>query len=291
MKMKKPSDRLFDFFIYAILIFLSISIILPFMQIITISLSPSEEINKFGMHIWPKKVVWDGYETVFKNNLLWNAYKITIIRTVVGTFFNVILTVSAAYALSKSYFPNKRLWTGFIIFTMYFSGGLIPTYMLVRSLGLINTMAALIAPGLVSAFNLIIARNFFMAIPSSLEESARLDGANDIKILTAIILPLSKPIIATIALWYAVGHWNAWFDSMIYILDGNKQVLQIVLRKIVLIGTLAQDAEATLGRSVSVSTDTVKMATLMVSIIPIMCVYPFIQKYFVKGVLVGSVKG
>ncbi len=291
MKKRKASDRAFDIFVYTILIFLSVSIVLPFMQIITISVSPSEVLNTYGMHIFPTKITWEGYATVFENELLWNSYYLTIVRTVVGTTLNVILTVCAAYPLSKKHFPNRRLWTGLVIFTMYFSGGLVPTYMLVRNLGMINSMSALIFPGLVSAFNLIITRNFFMSIPESLEESAKLDGANDIKILTSIILPLSKPIIATISLWYAVGHWNAWFDSMIYINDENKQILQMILRKIVLQGSMAQDAEAMLGGMVVVSTQTVKMATLIVSIVPIMLVYPFIQKYFVKGVLIGSVKG
>lgn len=288
---KLNKDNLFDMMVYAVLLLLSIAIITPFMQILTISMSPSEVVNKFGLHLWPTSFDFSGYQRVFENELVWISYKNTLVRTIVGTGLNVILTVAAAYPLSKKYLPHRSLWTGLIVFTMYFSGGLIPNYLLIRSLKMLNTIYALIIPGMVSAFNLIIVRNFFMAMPESIEESAKIDGAHDMMILLKIVLPLSKPIIATISLWYGVGHWNAWFDSMIYIMDEKKMVLQMILRKIVLEGTMAQEAEVYMGTRISVSPDTVKMATLVVSVIPILCVYPFMQKYFVKGVLIGSLKG
>jgi putative aldouronate transport system permease protein len=216
----------------------------------------------------------------------------TVIRTVLGTALSLTFTIFAAYALSKRYFPHRTFWTAFIVFTMFFSGGLIPSYLLVKSLGLINSMWALVLPGLISAFSLIIARNFFMALPESLEESARIDGANDIRILFSIIVPISMPIIATLTLWMAVQHWNAWFDSLIYMTDSHKQVLQVVMRRIVLQGTKdMMDVNNFDDRSLVANPEMIKAATIMVTVMPIIMFYPFLQKYFVKGVLVGSLKG
>lgn len=288
---KKRSDIIFDTVVYSFLIFLCIAIIIPFMQIITISLSYQADLNKPGFHLIPTNISWDGYRAVFKNKMLWNAYFNTIIRVSLGTFLNVFFTVLAAYPLSKKYLPNRTLWTGLIVFTMYFSGGLMPTYFLIRDLHMLNNMSCLIVPGLISAFNLIIVRNFFMALPESVEESAKIDGAKDLTILFRIVLPLSKPIIATIALWCGVGHWNAWFDCMIYIRDKNQWVLQMLLRNIIIEGNVSEEIEKTTGSIPPISPDTLKMATLIISIVPIMCVYPFVQKYFVKGVMIGSLKG
>lgn len=289
MRIKKTmNDYIFDGFVYTVLILLSIITIIPFLQVITISLSPSEVVMKYGMHLFPTKLDFNGYIKVFEYDLIWKAYSNTIVRTVLGTALSVFLTILGAYPLSKKYLPHRNFWTGVIVFTMYFSGGLIPTYILVNALGLRDTVGALILPGAISAYNLIIARNFFMTIPESVEESARIDGANDITILLKIVIPLSMPIIATISLWYGVGHWNAWFDNMIYMKTQSKFVLQYVLRMILLEGSI-QDIGSDQG--VYVNTDTMKMATLVVATLPIIMVYPFLQKYFVKGVMVGSLKG
>lgn len=285
---RSRADIAIDAVIYSILILLCITMILPFMQVITISMSPAEEVNRTGFHFIPKKFNFEGYWRVFKHNLVWNAYFNTIARTVIGTSLSVLLTVLGAYPLSKKYLPNRTFWTGIIVFTMYFHGGLIPSYLLVKNLGLMDSLWALILPGAVSAFNLIVTRNFFMTLPESVEESARIDGANDIYILFKIIIPLSMPIIATISLWYGVHNWNAWFDCMIYIMDQKKFVLQYVLRLILLDGR-TQDLQD--DSTVTVATETMKMATLVVATLPIVCSYPFLQKYFVKGVMVGSLKG
>lgn len=289
MKIKRTAgDKIIDVIIYIILGGLSVITIIPFLQVITISMSPSEEVIKYGMHLFPTKFDFEGYRRVFEYELIWKAYYNTIVRTVLGTGLSVLLTIIGAYPLSKKYLPNRNLWTGLIVFTMYFSGGLIPTYILVNSLGLRDSINALILPGAVSAFTLIVTRNFFMTIPESVEESARIDGANDIYILYKIMIPLSLPIIATISLWYGVGHWNAWFDCMIYMKTQSKFVLQYVLRMILLEGSI-QDMAA--DQMVAVNSDTMKMATLVVATLPIICVYPFLQKYFVKGVMIGSLKG
>ena len=203
----------------------------------------------------------------------------------------LLLGYHYAYALSKRYLPNRNFWTTILIITMFFSGGMVPEFLLIRSLGLRNTIWALVLPGAISAYNITIMRNFLMSLPDSLEESARIDGANDIQILYKIIFPLSLPILATVALWTAVGHWNAWFDSMIYITKPEKQVLQVTLRRIVLEGT--NQLVTMYGEEVNQkqTSETIKAAVTMVTTLPILMVYPFIQKYFVKGVMIGSVKG
>jgi putative aldouronate transport system permease protein len=262
--------------------------IIPFMQIITISLSNTKDILSFGFHLIPKHVTFEGYKSLLSYKLLWDGYYNTISRVLLGTSLSVLLTVLGAYPLSKKYLPNRNFWTAIIVFTMYFSGGLIPTYLLVKGMGLRNTIGALVLPGAISAYNLIITRNFFMSIPESLEESARIDGANDMYILFKIILPLSKAILATIALWYGIGQWNAWFDCMLYMDKEKKFVLQLVLRQILLDG---KQVEGSIDTGGNVNPDNMKMAALMISTVPILCIYPFLQKYFVKGVMVGSLKG
>lgn len=290
MRIKRTvEDVLIDTFVYTVLILLSIATLLPFLQAITISVSPSSVVSSFGFHIIPTKFDFEGYKRILEYSLIWDAYRNTIIRTVVATALSVFLYTIGAYPLSKSYLPNRKLWTLIIIFTMYFSGGLIPSYLLVKGLGLYNSFGALILPAAVNTFTLIIVRNFFMTVPQEIEESARIDGANEMYILFKIVIPISMPIIATAALWSAVGNWNAWFDCMIYIKDQNKYVLQYVLRQILLQG---QSVDV-MGESqnIYVNSETMKMAALVAATLPIICTYPFLQKYFVKGMLIGSVKG
>jgi putative aldouronate transport system permease protein len=282
------SDKVTDVVIYALLLLLAMTTILPFMQIITISLSNTKDILSFGFHIIPKHITFEGYKNLLSYDMLWRGYYNTISRVMLGTSLSVLLTVLGAYPLSKKYLPNRNFWTAVIVFTMYFSGGLIPSYILVKGIGLRNTIGSLVLPGAISAFNLIITRNFFMSIPESLEESARIDGANDLYILFKIILPLSKAILATIALWYGIGQWNAWFDCMLYMDDEKGFVLQLVLRRILLDG---QQLEGAIDVGGAVNPDNMKMAALMIATLPILCIYPFLQKYFVKGVMIGSLKG
>lgn len=286
------SDIVFDTINYAILVLLGILTLIPFMQVITISLSDSEVFMKSGLHLIPTQISLEGYRRVFKYPLIWSAYGNTIIRTVVGTLTSLFLYVLAAYPLSKLYLPNRRLWTVFIIFTMYFGGGLIPQYLLqANTLQMKDTWAVLILPIAINAYTLIIVRNFFMGIPESLMESAKIDGASDPYILLKIVLPLSKPILATVALWAAVGYWNEWFDYLLYISKEELYGLQYVLRRILLEGTMQELEIYSDPNQVVISTETMKMAMLVVSVVPIVCVYPFVQKYFVKGVRIGAVKG
>jgi len=273
------------------MVMICLMMLYPFLFLLSSSFGGSVTM---GLSLIPKAITFDGYRRVIGNPNIISGFRNTILRVILGTSLTLIFTITTAYPLSKKYFPDRSFWTGFLVFTMFFSGGLIPEYLLVRSLGIYNTIWALVLPGLISTYNMIIMRNFFMSIPAELEESARIDGANDISILSRIIIPVSGPIIATVLLWTMVGHWNAWFDSVIYISSSNKQVLQQILRRIVMEGSMQLVQMGNFSESMDtgqINTDTVKAATIMTATIPIILVYPFLQKYFVKGIMVGSLKG
>ena len=220
-----------------------------------------------------------------------NSYLTTITRTLIGTTLNLIFTTLLAYPLSKNYYPLRKPLTAMIVFTMWFSGGLIPSFLLNKSLGLLNNFWVYILPCLVNPFNMIVLRNFFGQIPDSLEESAKLDGANDLRVFFSIYLPLSTASLATITLFYAVYHWNMWFDSMLYMNKKEMWTMQYTLRQLIDSATVTDIT--TIGSSMDFipPAETVRMATIVIATVPILCVYPFLQKYFVKGMMVGSVKG
>jgi putative aldouronate transport system permease protein len=281
-------DRLFELAVYSALLFLAALTLFPILQVITISVSPSHLVNRYGLHLFPTEITFDGYKSVLQNNLIWTAYRNTIFTTFFGTLLSLLVLVLGAYPLSKPTLPHRRFWNAFFVFTLYFQGGIVPTFLLVNALGLRNSMLSLILPRLTYAFNLIILRNFFSSLPKELEESAKIDGAGDLRILFQILLPLSKPVLATIALWKGVFQWNMWFDCMIYIEDQSKFLLQYVLRMILIEG---QQEHLTSVTTNYVGLETMKMATLVLATLPIICIYPFVQKYFVKGALIGAVKG
>ena len=289
---RSVGEHIFDAFNVIFLGLLALTMLYPFWYELAISLADANKVAISKVFIWPSAMSLESYKNVCSDPNIWNGYLWTIIRTVLGTLIALILGFHFAYVLSKKYFPNRTLWTGILVFTMFFSGGMVPEYLLIRDLGLMNSVFALILPGAISAYNITIMRNYLMSLPDSLEEPARIDGANDIIILYKIIVPLSMPILATIALWTAVGHWNAWFDAMLYIQKSDKQVLAITLRRIVIAGTNASTTSMS-GEEMNtnMTSETIKAATIMVATLPILCVYPFVQKYFVKGVMVGSVKG
>ena len=292
MKIKRSlGERVFDVCNCVFLGLLCFTFIYPFWYLFAISIADAERQAMSAVYFLPSYFSLDSYKNVLSSVYVWYGFMWSIIRTVLGTVIGVLFSYHYAYALSKRYLPNRGFWTTILVVTMFFSGGLVPEYLLVRNLGLRNTIWALVLPGAISAYNITIMRNFLMAMPESLEESARIDGAKDLTILYKIIFPLSMPIIATIGLWVAVGHWNAWFDSMIYITDPERQVLQVTLRRIVLEGSnqlVSQYGEDVTAKQTS---ETIKAAVTMVTALPILMVYPFIQKYFVKGVMVGSLKG
>ena len=258
----------------------------PFLYLLAASFSSSSVMR---LSLIPARPSVAAYEKVVQNQYLWNGFLMTLLRLGIGTPLTLVVTIATAYALSKPYFPNRTLWTGVLVLTMFFSGGLIPSYLLVRSVGIYNTVWALVLPGLISTYNMIIMRNFFMSLPTEIEESAKIDGANDIIILIRIVVPVSGAIIATVTLWTMVGHWNAWFDSLIYFNDMSKHVLQLVLRRLVIEGkvlTLFPGEDMGIGNP-----EAVKAATVLIGTAPIIMAYPFLQKYFVKGIMIGSLKG
>ena len=281
--------------IYVLLGLFALTIVIAFWHLLNLSLSPSYIATKGGLLLYPKDLTWDNYAKVIGNRYIWIGYKNTLIRTVIGTTLQLFFTAMGAYCLSKKFFPNRTFWTLVIVFTMFFSGGLIPNYLLVQKLGLMNTYAAMILPGFVSAYNLVIIRNYFSSLPEEIEESCLIDGAGRLRIFLQIILPLSKPILATVALWLAVGHWNAWYDVLLYISDDTKFTLQIILRRIIITGSkeiLDTDIASRASEADGVtSSEGLKAACIFVTTLPILCVYPFIQRYFVKGIMIGSLKG
>lgn len=286
-KMKKTKeDYIIDFIVYTLVILLSISIILPFMQVITVSMSPARVVNRNGFHLIPTEFDFSGYSKILADRDFLHSYWNTIMRAVVGTISCVLITVLTAYPLSKRSLPHRKGIMLFIVFTMYFSGGMIPTYLLIKNLGLINRFAVFILPCLITGYALIITRNYFMTIPDAIEESAKMDGAHDFTILFKLIIPLSTPVIATIALWYCVQHWNSWMDCMLYITKREKYTVQYLLQIIIASG----QTEETEQVGMIVHTETMKMAALVLSLIPIVCTYPFLQRYFIKGMVVGAVK-
>ena len=296
MKLKKSSigDKITKGVIVFVVLLLSISIIYPMWNLLVVSLNDSTTGVMSGSELLPRKFTLENYKKVLESKYIWYGYRETLIRTIVGTILSLLCTSMGAYALSKKTLPHRTFFSIFILFTMFFSGGLIPQYLWNVQLGLKDNRLVLILPGLVSAYNLIVMRSFFAAIPDDLEESAKLDGASQFRIFFQIILPISKASLATIGLWVMVGHWNAWFDAMIYMDSADKLPLQVVLRRILLEGSnqmINMNALVMENSSSAVSPDTLKAATVFVCMVPILCVYPFIQKYFAQGVMVGSLKG
>lgn len=265
----------------------------PLLYVLFASLSDSAAMATYSGFLWrPLGFSTTAYVEVSKNKLIWSGYANTLFIVAVGTVLDLLMTGLGAYVLSRKSFYLRRPITLMIVFTMFFGGGMIPTYLLIKNLHLLDSLWSLILPGLVNTWNFLITRTYFEGIPDSLEESAKLDGANDLVIFLRIFLPLSGPIIAVMALFYGVGHWNGWFNAMMYIQDRTKYPLQLILREIL----IANDTNSMMS-GVVVDADrqqigeTIKYATIIVSTVPILCVYPFIQKYFVKGVMIGAIKG
>ncbi|MBJ9990754.1 carbohydrate ABC transporter permease [Paenibacillus sp. S28] len=263
----------------------------PFLYVLFASLSDPTEMARFrGMLFYPKGFNLEAYKAVMDNPMILTGYRNTIFYVAGGTAINLFMTTLGAYALSRRnvYFSNSIMFM--IVITMVFNGGLIPSFLLVNSLGMLDTPWALLLPGAVSSFNLIIMRTAFQAVPISLEESARIDGANDWTIMSRIIVPLSMPVIAVMILWYAVGHWNSYFSALIYLRDRELFPLQLVLREILISNStdsMTTDAAASDRLDIGI---TIKYATIIISTLPILCLYPFLQKYFVHGVLIGALK-
>ncbi len=296
MKIKEtPGEKAFKWFNYTFMTLLNLVFILPFLSIVATSFLSAEEAARRGTFVlWPEHFDFTAYQAFLsKGSVLWQAYGVTIFVIVVGTALNLLFTSTLAYGLSKKFLPGRNLCITLIFISMIFSGGLLPSYLLVKSLKLINTIWALIIPGLIGTWNFIVMKAFFTQLPQSLEESAMIDGASPMRIMGSIILPISMPLIATMALFYAVGHWNAWFGAAIYIYKKELYPVQIILRNTVLMDTM-QDINNNFMHDLGASKPTptaIKSACIIITTVPMLCIYPFIQKHFVKGVMVGSIKG
>ena len=287
-------SRIFDAANYIVVTLVSITTILPFVYIIGASFASEYELATRPMFIIPQDVTLDAYTYIFSSNKIANGFMNSIFITVVGTIINLFFTITMAYALSKTRLRGRNFFLNMVIFSMFFSGGMIPSYIVIANmLHLKDTYWSVLLPGAISAYNMMIVKNFFQSIPQELEDSAAIDGSTDIGILWRIVLPLSLPILATFGLFYAVGHWNAYFGAMIYMPGArDKWPLQVLLREIIILSNSSAGDMANMDPEfVQPPEQSVKMAVIVVSTVPIMCVYPFLQKYFVKGVMVGALKG
>lgn len=288
---KSIGSKLFNVFNYVFLGIFALVTVIPFISIISGSFATSREVLAHSFLLFPTELSLDAYKYIFSTGSIMSSMRNSVFITVVGTTVNLIFTILMAYPLAHSKLKGRRGVMLMVIFTMLFSGGMIPTFLVVKMTGLLNSIWAVIIPNAISAFNLIVLKNFFQQIPMELEESAKIDGCNYLAILIRIMLPLSLPAIATFALFYAVGHWNSYFHAVLYINDSKKWPIQVLLRQIVLLSSGGAGGTSGLADNVVVPPQTVKMATITVSTLPILCVYPFLQKHFTKGVLMGSVKG
>jgi len=292
-KVKQSLDNQIFFCItIAIILFITAICIIPFIYLIAVSLSGSGPVLRGEVFLWPKEFSLDVYKNIFKNGTMVSAMGRTIVVTFVTVIVSMVMTILCAYPLSVPGLLGKKIIIPFIMFTMYFSGGLIPGYLLINGLGLVDSYWSLIIPGAVSTYNMLVLRSFFYSIPSTLKEAAVIDGAGDVKILLKVVLPLSKPSLATIALWVAVGRWNGLQDALLYINDPSKAVLQVRLKQMIMSSDAINEllVEGSSAGNV-VPLQTARAGALMFSMIPILIVYPFLQKYFVKGTMLGSVKG
>ncbi|CAM3478170.1 MULTISPECIES: carbohydrate ABC transporter permease [Saccharibacillus] len=291
-------DKIFLAFVYLLLTAALIVVAYPLIYILSASISNPTIVAAGEMWLLPKDITFEGYRRVFQDPSIWNGYLNTIIYTVVGTLVNLLVTLPAAYALSRRDFVGRNLFMILFIVTMFFGGGLVPTYLVVRNLGLVDSMWALILPGATSVWNLIVCRTFFQSsIPRELQEAAEIDGCSNFRLYFRIVLPLSTALIAVMALFFGVGHWNNYFSAMIYLNQQEKYPLQLVLRQILVLQQMSAQAgtiDATMATSLNNKAEVaalVKYAVIIVATLPIIAVYPFLQRYFVQGVMIGSVKG
>lgn len=291
-------DRLFLACNYVFLLLALVVVAYPILYIISASISTPKYVASGEMWLWPMGLTFEGYQRVFRDPQIWTGYGNTILYTVLGTMVNLAVTIPAAYALSRKDFVGRNLFMGIFMVTMFFSGGLVPTYLLIKDLGLVNSMWALILPGATSVWNLIVCRTYFQStIPKELQEAAEIDGCSNFRLFFRIILPLSTSIIAVMALFFGVGHWNSYFAAMIYLNDDAKYPLQLVLRQILVLQEMSSQtgsidaATATALNNRAEVAALVKYAVIIVATLPVIVVYPFLQRYFVQGVMIGSVKG
>ncbi|MBZ2197443.1 carbohydrate ABC transporter permease [Occultella gossypii] len=283
-----PAGKVFDAVNVTVLIAVGTIAILPFLYVLAGSFATEYELTTRPFFLWPNEFTTDAYASILSSSVFVRAFITTIAVTGVGTAIQLVLTALMAYPLSKIDLPGRRTIMSLVVFTMVFSAGLIPTFLVVKQLGLLDTYWALILPAAINPFSLIIIKNFFQELPKELEESAKIDGANELRILRSVVMPLSKPVLATFALFYAVGIWNDYMSPLIYLSDTSKWTLQMFLRQVTAASSLTGED---LGNELPPPAQGIKFAVVMVATIPVLLAYPFLQKHFAKGMLIGSVKG
>ncbi len=293
MKIKVSwQQRCFDVFNVLFMLLLMVITLYPMIHVLMASFSDGEELLAHtGVLLWPKGFSLEGYTRALGNSAIVSGYKSTLFILVVGCLVNMALTIAGAYFLSRKDVMWKKPISMFIMFTMFFSGGLIPQYLTIKGIGLMDSLWAVIVVGAISTYNMIIMRTGFDSIPESLHESAVIDGAGHLTILARIMVPLAMPTIAVILLYYGVAHWNAWFNASIYLRSPNKYPLQLVLRGILLVNDTTAMTQGMGDSETWAAGETIKYAVIIIATVPILCIYPFLQKYFVKGVMIGAVKG
>lgn len=287
-------DKIFYTIITIILTLFFIIVLYPCIYVISASFSSGDAVQAGKVVLWPVDASIEGYRTVFNTKDVWIGFRNSLFYTVVGTSINIVMTVMAAYSLARPDVPGRNGIMLLFTFTMFFNGGMIPTYMVIRALGMLDTIWCLIIPGAVGAYNLIVARTFIQnSIPLELLEAAKIDGCSDVKYLLKVVIPLSKAVIAVLVLFYGVGHWNAYFNAMIYLHTKDLFPLTLFLRQILLMEQIDPSTitDPELQAQMAKAAGVIKYALIVVSMVPVMLIYPFIQKYFVKGVMIGSIKG
>ncbi|GAA3404226.1 carbohydrate ABC transporter permease [Paenibacillus hodogayensis] len=281
------SDRIFNTVVYVLLALVGLAAVLPLLYVFSVSLTPYGEVLKNGGYVLlPKSVTLEAYRKLFETSNIMRSFGVTVFITVVGTFVNLTLTALTAYALSRKNMPGRALFLYMIVFTLLFSGGIIPTYLIVKATGLLDSVWALILPSAISSFNVLLMKSFFENLPEELFESARIDGAKEFRILRQIVVPLSMPSFITIGLFYAVAHWNQFFAAIMYVTDRRLYPLQVVVREILTMAQQPLDSAENM-----VPTVTMQMSAVVAASLPVFIVYPFLQKHFTQGMLLGSIKG
>ncbi len=293
LEKRSPGDQAVQVLLYVLIAGIALLCVLPFIYVIAGSFATEQELTERPFFLIPHDVSLNAYTYIFKDGSVFRGLKNSLLVTIVGTMINMFVSATLAYPLSRKYLKGRNGFINMVIITMLFSGGMVPSYILVVNvLHLNNTWWALWLPGAMSAFNMIIIKNYFQGLPSELEEAAIIDGSNDLLTFIRIILPLSTPVLASVALFYAVGHWNSYFNAMMYINDPNMEVMTIVLRRMVfLTNKISENSTFEWGLAGEPPAKSIKMATTVVATIPMLCIYPFVQKYFTQGLMVGSVKG
>ncbi|MEC0239739.1 carbohydrate ABC transporter permease [Paenibacillus dokdonensis] len=294
MLLESRGDRIFNVMIYIVLSLVTVIVLYPLVFVLSASFSDPQTVLRGEMLLWPKGINLNSYVKIFQNHDILTGYSNTLLYTSIGTLINLVMTILGAYPLSRKDFVGRNAIMALFVFTMFFGGGLIPTYLLIKDLGMLNSFWVMIIPNAVSIYNIIIMRTFFQqSIPYELQEAATIDGCSNIQILSRIILPLSMPIIAVMILFYAVSHWNAFFNALLYLSDKDKFPLQLILREILIQGQTSDMVKMSTESAIKQQREVegIKYAVLVVANIPVLILYPFLQRYFVKGVMIGAIKG